>query len=704
MSTATPNPAAKMSNQSDTLLSFGLLAILVVMLVPLPTALLDMLIAFNLGVTVLLMLVTLNAKQALDLSVFPSLLLLLTLYRLSLNVATTRLILLDGDAGRIVSTFGNFVVGGNLIVGLVIFLILVIIQFVVITKGASRVSEVAARFTLDAMPGKQMAIDAELNAGAINETEARRRRDLLTRETEFYGGMDGASKFVRGDAIAGLIITAINLVGGVALGLTNGMTFADSLRNYAVLSVGDGLISQIPALIIATTAGILSTKANSATSLGQEIGDQMFRHERSLIVGAVIVAAMALTPGLPKLPFLALAGGLWWRVARGRKAKAEPVKEPVQEKTAEVREIEHLQEFLITDRAIIEVGTRLIPFVNNKQGKSVTEQITSLRRDFSRTNGIWIPPVRVINSVELEPETYRVLIAGRTVAKATIRVDMVMAIAPDDRPIPVPGEDTREPAFNLPARWIATESQRLAEIHGCTVVDPASVLVTHLGEVLKRHGHELISREDVKKMIDTVKAFAPTVVEELKPDVVRMAVLHQVLVLLAAERVALADLVLILESVLNHGPQIKVPEDLADRVREDLGRLICDRYRDDGGSLRVVILDPRLEKQLRDSIREKQLALAPQPLEKLLGSLSAQVQNAQRQQLPLAVLIDKTLRRPLRRLLVRAAPDLGVISYQEVPPDIMLQTVTMLKLEDVFPAAPGDAARAPNPLADLMAA
>jgi len=704
MSTATPNPAAKTYNQSDTLLSFGLLAILVVMLVPLPTALLDMLIAFNLGVTVLLMLVTLNAKQALDLSVFPSLLLLLTLYRLSLNVATTRLILLDGDAGRIVSTFGNFVVGGNLIVGLVIFLILVIIQFVVITKGASRVSEVAARFTLDAMPGKQMAIDAELNAGAINETEARRRRDLLTRETEFYGGMDGASKFVRGDAIAGLIITAINLVGGVALGLTNGMTFADSLRNYAVLSVGDGLISQIPALIIATTAGILSTKANSATSLGQEIGDQMFRHERSLIVGAVIVAAMALTPGLPKLPFLALAGGLWWRVARGRKAKAEPVKEPVQEKTAEVREIEHLQEFLITDRAIIEVGTRLIPFVNNKQGKSVTEQITSLRRDFSRTNGIWIPPVRVINSVELEPETYRVLIAGRTVAKATIRVDMVMAIAPDDRPIPVPGEDTREPAFNLPARWIATESQRLAEIHGCTVVDPASVLVTHLGEVLKRHGHELISREDVKKMIDTVKAFAPTVVEELKPDVVRMAVLHQVLVLLAAERVALADLVLILESVLNHGPQIKVPEDLADRVREDLGRLICDRYRDDGGSLRVVILDPRLEKQLRDSIREKQLALAPQPLEKLLGSLSAQVQNAQRQQLPLAVLIDKTLRRPLRRLLVRAAPDLGVISYQEVPPDIMLQTVTMLKLEDVFPAAPGDAARAPNPLADLMAA
>ncbi len=691
-------PASRAANQSDTMLSFGLLAILAVMLVPLPTALLDMLIAFNLGVTVLLMLVTLNARQALELSVFPSLLLLLTLYRLSLNVATTRLILLNGDAGRIVTTFGNFVVGGNLIVGLVIFLILVIIQFVVITKGAGRVSEVAARFTLDAMPGKQMAIDAELGAGAINETEARRRRDLLNRETEFYGGMDGASKFVRGDAIAGLIITAINLVGGVALGLTNGMSFVQSLRTYSVMTVGDGLISQIPALIIATTAGILVTKANSSTSLGQEIGDQMLKSERSLIVGAIIVAIISMTPGLPKIPFLLLSAGLWWKVVQGRRAKAKPpAPVPASEKTPEVREIEHLQEFLVTDRAIIEVGTRLIPFVNNKHGKSVTEQITSLRRDFSRTNGIWIPPVRVINSVELEPESYRVLIAGRTVARATIRVDLHLAIAPDARPIPVPGEETREPAFDLPAKWIGPEHKRLAEIHGCTVVDPASVMITHLGELLKRHGHELISREDVKKMIDTVKQFAPTVVDELKPDVVRMAVLHQVLVLLAAERVPLADLVLILESVLNHGPQIKQPEDLADRVREDLGRLISDRYRDEKGALRAIVIDPRLEKQLRESLRDKQLALAPQPLEKLLGALSNQWQASLRQQQPLAVLIDKNLRRPLRRLLVRAAPDLGVISYQEVPPDILLQTTAMIKMEEVYPAGAGDPNRSSLP-------
>jgi flagellar biosynthesis protein FlhA len=672
--------------QSELLLAGAMLCILVVMLVPLPTALLDMLLAFNLGLTLLLLLITMSARQPLDLSVFPSLLLLLTLYRLSLNVATTRLVLLDGDAGKIVATFGGMVVGGNLVVGLVVFLILIVIQFVVITKGSERVSEVSARFTLDALPGKQMAIDAELNAGAINEAEARKRRELLGREMEFYGSMDGASKFVRGDAIAGLIITAINLFGGVILGVSRGMSFTESIHTYSVLSIGDGLISQIPALIVATTAGILVTKNTSEANLGQEIGKQLFSNDRPLWMASGMFLLLAMVPGLPKIPFALLAAGVVWHIRRLR--RPAPVKpsssEPAAPPPPEFDEKRQLEEFLVQDRAVVEVGARLIPLVNPKRSRGIADRITSLRRDFAKSNGIWIPPLRIRDNLELGPEEYRVVIAGREAARKTLRVDLLLAIAPESAAVSIPGEDTTDPAFAMPAKWIEPALQRQAEFSGYTVVDPASVLITHLGEILKRHASELLSREDVRKMLDKVKEQAPTIVDELKPDVVRMGTLHQVLVQLAAERVPLSDLTLILESIANHGATTKQVDELLDKVREDIGRIICGRYCDDSARLQVILLEPKLEARLREALHEGQLALDGKRLEKLLEEVSEHWRTAARQRVEVALIMDRRLRRPLRKLLTRALPDLGTLSYSEVPADIMLNPVGMARFSAVF--------------------
>ncbi|HVJ68199.1 MAG TPA: flagellar biosynthesis protein FlhA [Caulifigura sp.] len=687
MSTPAPQPAARFL-QSELLLAGGMLCILVVMLVPLPTALLDMLLAFNLGLTLLLLLITMSAKQPLDLSVFPSLLLLLTLFRLSLNVATTRLVLLDGDAGKIVATFGGMVVGGNLVVGLVVFLILIVIQFVVITKGSERVSEVSARFTLDALPGKQMAIDAEMNAGAINEVEARRRRELLGREMEFYGSMDGASKFVRGDAIAGLIITAINLFGGAILGVSRGMSFGESIHTYSVLSIGDGLISQIPALIVATTAGILVTKNSSEANLGQEIGKQLFSNDRPLWMASGMFLLLAMVPGLPKIPFALLAAGVIWHIRRLR--RPAPVKpqagkaDDAPPQAPEFDEKRQLEEFLVQDRAVVEVGARLIPLVNPKKARGIADRITSLRRDFAKTNGIWIPPIRIRDNLELGPEEYRVVIAGREAARKTLRVDLMLAIAPDATTIAIPGEETTDPAFGMPAKWIEPAIQRQAEFSGYTVVDPASVLITHLGEILKRHGSELLSREDVRKMLDKVKEQAPTIVDELKPDVVRMGTLHQVLVQLAAERVPLSDLVLILESIANHGATTKQPDELLDKVREDIGRIICGRFCDDSARLQVIVLEPKLEARLRESLHEGQLALDGKRLERLLEEIGEHWRAAARQRVEVALIMDRKLRRPLKKLLARALPDLGTLSYAEVPADMMLNPIGMAQFAAVF--------------------
>jgi flagellar biosynthesis protein FlhA len=674
--------------QSETLLSFGMLLGLVVMLIPLPQWLLDVLLTGNLAATLLVLLVTLGTKRALELSVFPSILLLLTLYRLSLNVATTRLILLDGDAGHIVTAFGNYVVGGQLVVGLVIFLILVTIQFMVITKGAGRIAEVAARFTLDAMPGKQMAIDAELNAGSITDKDARRRRDELSRETEFYGAMDGASKFVRGDAIAGLIITAINLVGGVIMGVMNGLTFGESVRTYSILTVGDGLVTQIPALVIATTAGILVTKTTSDDSLGDEIQGQMFGSTRPIWIGAGILAVIAMMPGLPKLPFLGVAAGLVLLANRRRSEEPEPAAadgtDP--DKPSQPDDERHLDEFLLTDRAVVEVGARLVPFIQSKRVKGLSERITALRREFSRSQGLWIPPIRVNSNLLLQPEEYRILVAGRRVAGGELRTEQLLAILPEGRTATVAGEATTEPAFGLNARWIAAEARRMAEVQGCTVVDPLSVLITHLGEMLKRFAHELLTREALKQMLDRAREFAPTIVDEIKPETIRMGTLHQVLIQLAEDRIPLADITLILEAIVNHSPQSKTTEELTDHVRTDLGRLVCERFRGTDGRLRVVSMEPRLDVKLRQSLHQDQLALGAGPLTRIIEAVGKVWKDSERRQQPVALLVDQKVRRPLRRLLARTSPEVGVIAYQEVPNDLILDSVQMLQFDEIIGA------------------
>ena len=685
-STTTKPPIGSWIQQSETLLSFGMLVGLIVMLVPIPEWLLDVLLASNLAATTLLLLVTLSARRALELTVFPSLLLLLTLYRLSLNVATTRLILLDGNAGHIVTAFGNYVVGGQLVVGLVIFLILVIIQFMVITKGAGRIAEVAARFTLDAMPGKQMAIDAELNAGSITDKEARRRREELSRETEFYGAMDGASKFVRGDAIAGLIITGVNLIGGVLMGVTHGMSFLESIRKYSILSIGDGLVSQIPALVIATTAGVLVTKTTSDDSLGDEISGQLLRSNRPIYIGAGILSVIALMPGLPKLPFLGVAGGLMLLGSR-RKVVELPAEAPEgagPTPPSQPDDERHLDEFLLTDRAVVEVGARLVPFIQSKKVKGLSERITALRREFSRTSGLWVPPIRVNSNLLLQPEEYRILIAGRRVAGGELRTEQLLAILPEGRQVSISGEAAVEPAFGLAARWITSESVRLAEIQGCTVVDPLSVLITHLGEILNRFAHELLTRESLKQMLDRAREFAPTIIDEIKPETIRMGSLHQVLVQLAEDRIPLSDIALILESIVNHAPESKSSEELTDSVRRDLGRLVCERFRGEDGRLRVISMEPRLDIRLRQSIQKDQVALEVGSATRMIEAIHKAWKDSERRQMPLALLVDQKIRRPLKRLIARTTPDIGVIAYQEVPDDLVIDSVVMLEFDDII--------------------
>lgn len=673
--------------RSETLLSIALIGMLAVLLVPLPPVILDMLLTVNLGMTVLLLLVVLGVSHPLEISVFPSVLLLLTLFRLSLNVATTRLVLLDGDAGKLVATFGGFVVGGNLVVGMVIFLILVVVQFIVITKGAGRVSEVAARFTLDALPGKQMAIDAELSAGAINDVTARERRAFLAREAEFYGAMDGASKFVRGDAIAGLVVTAVNLIGGVILGAANGLSLMDAISRYSILTIGDGLVSQIPALVIATAAGILVTKTGSQVSLGNEIRKQVFLNPAPLMVGGVILGVIALTPGLPKLPFLGMAGGLIYITRRMQ--RQERVKEVQEEekkrakKPVTVSEEDLFARFLETDRACLEIGTRLIPFVETRQSKGLAERIPGLRQDLTRQHGIWVPPVRIRDNLKLAPEMYRILISGREVAHGMVRPDYCLAIAPANPPFEIDGEPTKDPTFGLPAVWISPANKQRAEIGGYTVVDAMSVVVTHLGEILRRYAHELLCREDLQQLLQRVKETSPALVEEMLPDRLPLHTFHQVLVRLLEERVPITDVTLILEATLNRTAVTKAPHELAELIRDDLGRIICDRFRDENGHVRVIFVDPRLESMLRDCLHDGRLELKPLHLERLVTSIRRHWQMATSKGQDVALLTDRRLRRPLRQSIQRSLADVHVIAHSEVPNDLLIAPQAALRLDEI---------------------
>lgn len=677
------------AQRSETWLSIAFLATLALLVVPLPTFLLDMFLAMNLASAIMLLLVTMSAKRPLDVSVFPSLLLLMTLFRLSLNVATTRVILLNGDAGKIVNTFGEFVVGGNLIVGIVIFLILVTIQFIVITKGATRISEVNARFTLDALPGKQMAIDAELNVGAINESEAKQRRKELASETEFFGAMDGASKYVRGDAIAGLIIMVVNVLGGVLLAATQGMSVTEAVQLYSILTIGDGLVSQIPALIIATSAGILVTKSSSDSNLGDEIGSQVMMGHRALYTSGFILLVVAMVPGLPKLPFFGLAAAIFAVVSIARKNEQKAEQQIAEQETLQTvedpsPEETSLTKFLQTDRIVVEIGAGLIYLVEPKKGKGITDRVRSLRNDLGQQWGFWVPPVRIRDNLQIETSEYRIQIAGREVARGQVLANHYLAINPEKIELGILGTETVDPAFGLPAVWIDEADRRRAEIAGLTVVDASTVLITHLGECLKKHAHELLSREDMQKMLDKLKEVAPATVADIKPDTVRPGVLHQVLVSLLQESVSIAPLEKIVEAAIFHGVQVKTVAELTERIRQELGPVIVDRFRDENGKVRVILIEPKLLHALRESLNGEMIAFQPAQLERLVEKYQQAWEMASVKNKPAAALVDSSIRRAMRLTLQRSLPNLVFIAFNEIPNELQIDPIAMIRHEDVY--------------------
>ena len=673
--------------QSELYLSLGLLAVLVVLIIPLPTMLLDAFLAANLSTSILILLITLNIRRPLEISVFPSLLLLLTLARLSLNVATTRLILLQADAGKIVSTFGGLVVGGNIVVGLVIFLILVVIQFIVITKGTSRISEVAARFTLDALPGKQMAIDAELGAGNIDEATARERRESLSLETEFYGSMDGAGKFVRGDAIAGLVITAINLVGGVIIGMTNGLSIIEAIRTYSTLTIGDGLISQIPGLIIATTAGILVTKATTSTSLGREIGHQVTQHRRPLLVGAIILGALAVVPGLPKIPFVGLSLLLlyFWRKQGKQEEASEEALDAEEAAPGPADQFEkHVQEFLKTDQACIEIGVSLVSLVETGNDRGLVARVTELRGDLARKHGIWVPAVRVRDNIRIDPNSYRIIVNGRQVASGTLHADKMLAIDPGTSTGTLDGMETKDPAFGLPAKWIDPSLKSRGGRMGYTVVDVTTVLITHVGEVLKKFAPELLSREDLSKLLAELRKTSPSLVDEIKPDLIRTSDIHHVIRELLAERVPISNFARVLEAIVHHAHKVKDPHALVEVVRTSIGTEILDPLKNADGMVPAIVAEPKLETGLRERLREGILAIDPASLDRLAKKLNELRQKALATDQELILLVETSLRRPIRNAIERNLPDLIVVGYGEVPNDTQVEFKSILKFEDVF--------------------
>jgi flagellar biosynthesis protein FlhA len=680
---------------------------LVVLVVPLPTFLLDMFLAMNLASAILLLLITLNARRPLDVSVFPSLLLLMTLFRLALNVATTRLILLNGNAGKIVDTFGDLVVGGNLIVGGVIFLILVTIQFIVITKGATRISEVNARFTLDAMPGKQMAIDAELNVGAIDEKEAKKRRADLASEAEFYGAMDGASKYVRGDAIAGLVIMAVNILGGVLLAVSTGQSLTDALQLYTILTIGDGLVSQVPALIIATSAGILVTKSSSESNLGQEIGSQVMRGHRAMFTGGIILLLMVLVPGLPKTPFILMSGLVFFMTRQAKQQEdeaavsldAEAEGEPAAPDVSPDQKA--LDDFLQHDRIVVEIGAALIHLVEPKRGKGIVDRVTTLRKDIGNQFGFWVPNVRIRDNLQIDVQEYRIVISGRKVGVGNIQPAGFLAINPGSVSVEVDGTETTDPAFGLPAKWIDESDRRRAEIAGYTVVDAATVLITHLGECLKKHSHELLGREDMQKMLDKLKEVAPSIVNEIKPETLRSGVLHQVLVSLLRESVSIASLEKIVESAIYHSGQTKLVAELTELVRADIGPVIVDRFRDDSGRVNVILLEPKLEHWLRQNVNGEMIAMQPDHLGKLVDKCKQSWELASMKNQPSAVLVDSSIRRALRQTVHRSLPQVSIVAYHEIPADLLIEPVTVIRHDDVFD---GEAPLQPPPQGDSLPA
>ena len=680
-----------MQRNSDVVLAAGVMVIIGMMIIPLPPFLIDLLVATNIAAAVTVLLIAMYTKDVLAFSVFPALLLLVTLFRLAINVSSTRLILLQADAGDIIASFGSFVVVGSVVVGIVVFLILLVIQFVVITNGAGRVAEVAARFTLDAMPGKQMSIDADLNAGIITEGEARERRERITQEADFYGAMDGASKFVKGDAIAGLVIVAINLVGGIAIGtMQNGLSPGDAVSTYSLLTVGDGLVSQIPALLISTATGLVVTRGASQANLGQDIREQLFSNPRVLFIVAAVLGAFGLVPGLPRFPFFVLAatmGVVGYLVRERLRTEAEQVAAAVEAEVDEQEQsVDSVVSMLRLDPLEVEVGYGLIPLVDEEHGNGVLNRITVIRRQVATELGIIVPMIRIRDNLQLPPNTYVAKLRGIEIGRGELMVNHFLAMNPGVAGEEIDGIETTEPAFGLPARWVNAAQKPRAELLGYTVVDPPSVLATHLSELIRRHAPELLSRQDTQTLLTNLKDEYPTVVEELVPGVLTVGEVQGVLQSLLSEGVSVRDLVSILETLADRGRQTKDIDELTEASRVALARQITMQYRREGDVLHAITLHPELEQGLAAGIQAMEqgaaIILEPSQLQRLLTALAAEMEGAAARGKEPVLLVSARIRRPLRRLIERSLPTLPVLSYREVASEVEVEAVGMVEDRD----------------------
>jgi flagellar biosynthesis protein FlhA len=704
---------------ADWLIAAGVLGLLVTLVTPLPPLALDALLTLSIGLSILLLLVTLNVRRGLELSTFPTILLFTTLFRLGLNVASTRLILTEGEAGTIITAFGRYVVGDNLTVGLIVFLILVVIQFVVITKGAGRISEVAARFVLDAMPGKQMAIDADLNAGSIDSDEARRRRVAIVSEAEFYGAMDGASKFVRGDAVAGLIITALNLVGGIAIATARGMSLDEAAERYSMLSVGDGLVSQIPALLVSTAAAVLVTKASSAESLGPALVGQVARQPRATLVAGALLGIVGLLPGMPATPFLILASVLCLlsRVRATGEAPEPPESDDAPDAARRAGAARaasasgtsggpgtpgaagtlgaggrgageaSAEELLYVDRVALEIGFRLIPLVQDKSGTGILEHVAQLRRRFAVQLGVLLPPVRIKDNIRLEPDAYRVLVGGHEIARGTVEPGALMAMDGGGVTGKIAGREARDPTFGLPAWWIRESQRDEAELAGYTVVDPTSVLVTHLSETLRGALPEILSRDDVKELVEGARKECPAVVQELVPDKLGYGDVHRVLRALLREGVPVRNMPAILEGLADHAGKTKDAEALCELVRQRIARALVEQHADRGGVVHAVTLDPAIEARLAAAVGSQQdpdaQPVSPAWLQALMERVADSLAQATRGGRDAVVLVRSNVRRFVNELVRASLPKVSVLSYSEVVNARAVETAAIVRLEDV---------------------
>jgi len=676
----------------DIIFALMVVGIIVMFIIPLPTMLLDMLLAANITFSMVVILVSIYTTEPLDLSVFPSLLLFATLFRLGLNVSTTRLILGQGYAGEIILSFGDFVVGGNYVVGLIIFLILVIIQFVVITKGAERVAEVAARFTLDAMPGKQMSIDADLNAGIIDEHEAKREREKIRQEADFYGAMDGASKFVKGDAIAGIIITFINIIAGLVIGmLQQNMGFGQAAETYILLTVGDGLVSQIPALLISTATGMVVTRAASDNNMGNEMTEQLLKQPKALFIAAGVLMILGFVPGLPTVPFLVLAvfiatmGYLIIRTAevespKQKKKKKKPELSPEEKQEMKEQEIKQL---IKVDKLEIEVGYNLISLVLPEQGGDFLDRVANIRKQIAMDLGIILPPVRIVDNLQLQPNTYKIKLQGVEISEYQLFADKYLAMDPGDTFEDIEGIDTEEPAFGTPAIWIEAEQRERAEMANYTVVDPGSVMATHLTEIIKSHAYELLGREEVKKLIDNVKEENEAVVDELMPDLMNLGEIQRILQNLLWENIPIKNLVLILETLADHAARTKDQTILTEYVRQGLSRQISKQFTDQENNLNVFTIDPQKEEKLANSLEQSDqgnyLSLQPAEAQSLINNIVQQAKQLLEQGKEPILLTSPMIRRPIKEMVHRTFSDLTVLSFNELESDVDLQVQGVVK-------------------------